>query len=78
MIGPCAIADGKFQPSGISGNVEPSDGASRLLLPVSVCCANIAFLGDFYMFRFTFLATIRLKLRPHFLVASNRCHTYVT
>jgi hypothetical protein len=29
-------------------------GASRLHLPVIVCCANIAFFGDFFMFRFTF------------------------
>jgi hypothetical protein len=29
-------------------------GTSRLLLPVIVCCANIAFYGDFFMFRFTF------------------------
>ena len=29
-------------------------GTSRLLLPVSVCCANIAFYGDFFIFRFTF------------------------
>ena len=28
-------------------------GASRLLLPVNVCCANIAFFGDFFIFRFT-------------------------
>ena len=32
-------------------------GASRLLLPVNVCCANRAFLGDFFMFRFTFGAS---------------------
>ena len=29
-------------------------GASRLLLPVNICCANIAFYGDFFIFRFTF------------------------
>ena len=32
----------------------PRFGASRLLLPVNVCCANIAFFGDFFIFRFTF------------------------
>ena len=36
-------------------NVAPLRfGASRLLLPVIVCAANIAIFGDFFMFRFTF------------------------
>jgi hypothetical protein len=37
MAGTCVIADGKFQPSGISGKVEPHDfprDARRLLLIV--------------------------------------------
>ena len=29
-------------------------GASRLLLLVIVCCADITFFGDFFMFHFTF------------------------
>jgi hypothetical protein len=35
-------------------SIDARFGASRLLLPVNICCANKAFYGDFFMFRFTF------------------------
>ena len=34
-----------------SGQGRGRFGTSHLLLPVNVCCANIAFFGDYFMFR---------------------------